>query len=161
MPKITTAHSNSKSEGSADRTDGRDLATTPKADAATGEAEDKSKSSNAPSKGVASPGGAQEKSKSTKEGSKVGGSRGVAHLAARATRLLSNSQFFLCLAAGMQRDVVQLIKDAGGTITGRLAPPHNNQPLVVLCGDTDHNVSGAVHKAVTKNPESYRVVHCR
>eukprot|EP00977_Amphora_coffeiformis_P018280 scaffold6364_cov171-Amphora_coffeaeformis.AAC.1 len=97
----------------------------------------------------------------TKSGDKAGGPCGAAHLAAHSTGLLQNYQIHLCVPSKMQADVVQLVKDAGGTITARLAPPKNGQPLMVLCGDTDHNVGGAVQKAITKNPQQYQVVHMR
>ena len=97
----------------------------------------------------------------TKGGAKVGSACGVAHLAARKTGLLSKYQIFLCLPTRLQRDVIQLIKDAGGTVVSRLSLPADGRPLVVLCGDTDQNVSGAVNKAVTMNPENHLVVHSR
>ena len=78
----------------------------------------------------------------TKSGEKAGGPCGVAHLAARSIGLLQNYQVHLCLPSKMQADVVQVVKDAGGTITARLLPSKNGQTLLVLCGDTDHNVGG-------------------
>lgn len=97
----------------------------------------------------------------TKSRKSTGSSCGVAQLIARPRGILFNHHIYLCLPPRAQQDVIQLIKDAGGTVTSRLTPPGADQPLVILCGDTDHGVSGPVQKAVTKDPGSYLVVHQR